>query len=69
MEKAEKYKRNGQELYKMGDYFDALTCLHKAVKTFRMDYLSEKLKATNEEVFEQIKECYLLSANCYLRIH
>jgi tetratricopeptide (TPR) repeat protein len=55
--------------YNRGDYFDSLTHLHKAVNSFRVKKLDYQLKRENETVFKIIKECYLFSASCYIKIN
>eukprot|EP00347_Sterkiella_histriomuscorum_P018989 403343395 len=69
LEQARKYKKQAQKLYKNGDYFDALTLLHKAVKTFKVQNLSADIKLESEEAYEIIKDCYLFSASCYVKIN
>ena len=57
------------DFYNRGDYFDSLTHLHKAVKTFKVQQLDEQLQRENEAVYKIIKDCYLFSASCYIKIN
>lgn len=41
---------------------------HKAVKVFKLDELSCELKEQHPLVYQQLKSCYLMSANCYLKM-
>ena len=55
--------------YNRGDYFDSLTHLHKAVNSFKVKKLDQQLKRENDSVFKIIKDCYLFSASCYIKIN
>lgn len=64
-----KHRRYAKDLYLKEDYFDSLTHLHKAVKVFKISQLDEQLRRENEAVYNIIKECYLFSASCYIKIN
>jgi hypothetical protein len=57
------------EHYSRGDYFDSLTNLHKAVKSFKIEKLDDRLYQENETVYSIIKDCHLFSASCYIKIN
>ncbi len=46
-----------------------MTSLAKAVKIFKIKRLSQKFKSDSEEAFRVIKDCYLFSASCYIKIN
>ncbi|CDW86521.1 family superfamily protein [Stylonychia lemnae] len=69
IEQAKTYKKKALAYYKNEDYFDSLTFLHKSVKVFKIEQLTEDVKLQNEEIFQLIKECYLYSASCYIKIN
>jgi len=68
IEQATKHRRYAKELYQKEDYFDSLTHLHKAVKVFKVQQLDAQLRSENEQVYNIIKDCYLFSASCYIKI-
>jgi tetratricopeptide (TPR) repeat protein len=69
IDEAKRHKLIARDLYSKGDYFDSLTHIHKAVKTFKVQQLDEQLLRENEAVYGIIKECYLFSASCYIKIN
>jgi len=54
--------------YRQGEYFDALERLQKTVKTIGLGGLSESLAVENPLAFDIVKDCYLYSATCYIKI-
>lgn len=69
IEQAMRHRRYAKDLYQREDYFDSLTHLHKAVKSFKVSQLDEQLSRENEQVYNIIKDCYLFSASCYIKIN
>ena len=43
--------------------------MHKAVKLFNIHQLSNELKIYNDKAINVIKDCYLFSASCYIKIN
>lgn len=67
-EKAKRLQKKGDDLYRNGQYFDSLTSFHNAVEVFNMEELTPEIKLENEKAFNIIRGCYLLSANCYIKL-
>ena len=52
------------------NYFDCLTKLSKALECFNTEEPpSESLKKNLPGVYKTVKDCYLLSASCYIRLN
>lgn len=69
VQKAQMYRKDAQALYQSGDYFDSLSSLAKAVKIFKIDRLTTEFRDENEDAFRVVKDCYLFSASCYIKIN
>ena len=66
---AGEFLQKGQALYKQGRYFDCIEQLSEALDCFdTMEPPSQSLKTNLPQVFALVKDCYLLSANCYTRM-
>ena len=61
-------RQKGEKFYRKAEYFQSLQCFHKAVKVFKLGQLTQQIRTQSPDLFNQVKSCYLMSANCYLKM-
>lgn len=56
-------------MFEKQNYFDCLMKVSKALESFdTLEPPSANLKAKLPAVYQTVKDCYILSANCYIRL-
>ena len=69
LKKAKRKYAQGRKLFEKQNYFDCLMKVSKALESFdTVEPPSANLKANLPAVFKTVKDCYLLSARCYIRM-
>ena len=69
LKKAQKKYQKGRKLFETQNYFDCLMKLSKSLDSFdTIEPPSANLKKNLPKVYKTVKDCYLLSASCYIRM-
>ena len=69
LQRAKRSYQKGRKLFAEQNFFDCLECLSKALDSFNTtEQPSANLKAKLPSVYKTVKDCYLLSASCYIRM-
>ena len=69
LQRAKRKYAQGRKLFEQQNYFDSLMKLSKALESFNtMEPPSANLKENLPSLYKTIKDCYVLSASCYIRM-
>ena len=69
LQRAKRKYAQGRKLFEQQNYFDSLMKLSKALESFNtMEPPSANLKENLPSLYKTIKDCYILSASCYIRM-
>ena len=69
LQKAQRKYKEGKKMFEQQNYFDCLMKLSKALDSFdTMEPPSSNLKKNLPGVYKTVKDCYLLSSSCYIRM-
>ena len=69
LKRAKRKYAQGRKLFEQQNYFDSLMKLSKALESFNtIEPPSANLKQNLPSLYKTIKDCYVLSASCYIRM-
>ena len=69
LQRAKRKFNKGRKQFEQQNYFDCLTKVSNALDSFNtMEPPSASLKINLPSVYKTVKDCYLLSANCYIQM-
>ena len=69
LQRAQRKYKEGKKLFELQNYFDCLMKLSKALDSFNtMEPPSVSLRNNLPGVYKTVKDCYLLSSSCYIRM-
>ena len=69
LQRAQRKYKESKKLFERQNYFDCLEKLSKALDSFNtMEPPSANLKSNLPSVYKTVKDCYLLSTSCYIRM-
>ena len=69
LHKAQRKYQKGRKLFEQQNYFDCLMKVQKALESFNtVEPPSANLKENLPQVYQTVKDCYLLFASCYVHL-